>query len=197
MNHELKEIANRLRSLRDLSDVSVEEMAEVCGVSVEDYLACEEGEKDFPFTFWYKAAKRLGVDMADLLTGEGPRLSLMSVVRNGEGIAIKREEGFNYFNLGYHFKNRYAEPFLVEGKFDAEADKQPVPLAYHEGQEFDYILKGHLRTRIDQHEVILHPGDAIYYNSGHPHGMVPTGGEDCLFLAVVIKDLKNLDDKGE
>ena len=197
MSSELKEIAKRLHSLRELLDISPEEMANTCNVSVREYLACEEGKEDFPFTFLYKAAQKLGVDMADLLTGEGPRLSLMSVVRNGEGVAIKREKGFDYFNLGYHFKDRYAEPFLVSGKFDAEADSKPVPLAYHEGQEFDYVLKGHLRTRVDQHEVILHPGDAIYYDSGHPHGMVPTGGEDCLFLAVVIKDLKHLDNEGE
>lgn len=195
MTSELQEFAGRLRSLRELSDISVEEMAEVCGVTVEEYLNCEEGKHDFPFTFIYKAAQKLGVDMADLLTGEGPRLSLMSVVRAGKGVQIKRQKGLNYFNLGYHFKDRYAEPFLVEGKYDPEADNQPIPMVYHEGQEFDYVLKGQLRVRVDQNEVVLNPGDAIYFDSGHPHGNVPTGGEDCLFLAVVIKDMENADNK--
>ena len=40
---------------------------------------------------------------------------------------------------------------------------------------------------MEDHIEILHEGDAIYYNSGHGHGMVATGGEDCLFLAVVMK----------
>ena len=34
----------------------------------------------------------------------------------------------------------------------------------------------------------------IYYDSGHAHGMIATGGEDCVFLAVVMKDEN---DKGE
>ncbi len=195
MSSELQEFAGRLRSLRELSDITVEEMAEVCGVTVEEYLNCEEGKHDFPFTFIYKAAQKLGVDMADLLTGEGPRLSIISVVRNGMGVQIKRQKGLNYFNLGYHFKDRYAEPFLVEGKYDPEIDNQPIPMVYHEGQEFDYVLKGHLRVRVDQNEVVLNPGDAIYFDSGHPHGNVPTGGEDCLFLAVVIKDMEKQDNK--
>lgn len=197
MTSELTEIANRLRSLRELLDVSTSEMAQVCGVSEEEYLNCEAGKQDFAFTFLYKAAQRLGVDISDLLTGEAPRLSLMSVVRNGEGVVIKRQEGLNYFNLGYHFKDRYADPYLVEAKYSPEFDTKPVPLTYHKGQEFDYVIKGHMRIRIDDREVVLHPGDAIYYDSGHPHGNVPTGGEDCLFLAVVIKDLENLEGKGE
>ena len=35
---------------------------------------------------------------------------------------------------------------------------------------------------------VLKEGDAIYYNSGRAHGMIATGGEDCKFLAVVIKN---------
>ena len=57
MTSELQEFAGRLRSLRELSDISVEEMAEVCGVTVEEYLNCEEGKHDFPFTFIYKASQ--------------------------------------------------------------------------------------------------------------------------------------------
>ena len=37
-------------------------------------------------------------------------------------------------------------------------------------------------------EKYLKEGDAIYYNSGRAHGMIATGGEDCKFLAVVIKN---------
>ena len=37
---------------------------------------------------------------------------------------------------------------------------------------------------------ILNPGDSVYYDSGHGHGMIATGGEDCQFLAIVLKDRK-------
>ena len=33
----------------------------------------------------------------------------------------------------------------------------------------------------------MNPGDTVYYDSSHPHGMIAVGGEDCVFLAVVFK----------
>jgi acetyl-CoA synthetase len=61
-----------------------------------------------------------------------------------------------------------------------------IPMSRHEGEEFNYIIKGSLRFRIDGEEVILNEGDSVYYNSGLPHGMVAAGDADCQFLAVVI-----------
>ena len=45
-----------------------------------------------------------------------------------------------------------------------------------------------LKMQIDEHVEYLHGGDAIYYDSGHKHGMIAAGGEPCVFLAVVMKD---------
>ena len=36
------------------------------------------------------------------------------------------------------------------------------------------------------HVEVLEEGDSIYYNSSAPHGMIATGGQDCLFVAVVM-----------
>ena len=58
----------------------------------------------------------------------------------------------------------------------------------HEGQEFDYILSGQLRFVHENHVETLNPGDSVLYDSGKPHGMISIGGNDCVFLAVVIKD---------
>jgi len=47
---------------------------------------------------------------------------------------------------------------------------------------------------MEGHTEYLHEGDAIYYDSGHGHGMIATGGEECVFLAIVMKDEE---EKGE
>ena len=59
-------------------------------------------------------------------------------------------------------------------------------MSSHEGQEWDYILKGKLRVIIEEHEVVLSEGDSVYYDSGKLHGMIAVDGEDCEFLAVLI-----------
>ena len=69
-----------------------------------------------------------------------------------------------------------------------EEQDQPIHLSFHEGQEFDYILKGSLKVAMEDKIEVLGEGDAIYYDSGHGHGMIATGGEECVFLAVVLKN---------
>ena len=189
MEEKIMAIAERLKGMRDVLDIGVQEMADATGVSPEDYLGYESGAKDFSFTFLYKAAHRFGIDMTDLITGESPRLSGFSIVRKGEGLPIERRKGFKYQNLAYQFKERIAEPFLVVAKYDADTTGAPVPMNSHAGQEFDYILSGSLRVRIGENEAVLSEGDTIYYNSMTKHGMVAIGG-DCTFMAVVMDEQK-------
>jgi len=186
-SYNIKEIAERINALRTLSDVSEADMASATGETLESYLQYERGEKDFSFGFLYHCANKLEVDMIDLLTGENPHLSEYALVRQGSGLPIKREEGFDYYHLAARFKNKLAEPFLVKASYREEEQSRPIELASHEGQEFDFVLTGRLRFTYEGHIEELEPGDCVYYNSGKPHGMIATGGEDCTFLAMVLK----------
>ncbi len=185
MMEEVKEIGKRLMDLRDILEITPEEMASHIGVDLEDYLAHETGQADFSFTFLFKAAQKLGVDITDLLTGESPRLSTYDLVRKDKGLPIRRRDGFDYQNLAYLFKGRILEPFLVTAKYDPALEEKPIELSRHDGQEFDYILSGSLMVQIGEKIETLHAGDSIYYDSSHGHGMIATGGGDCLFLAIV------------
>ena len=183
----IKQIAERIKGLRTILEFSPEEMAKVCGVSVEEYLAAEEGKYDFSFTFLYHCANKFGVDIAELVSGEAPKLSQYTITRAGKGMPIERRQGFKYQHLGHLMKNRKAEPFRVLARYSEEEQGKPIELSKHEGQEFDYILKGKLRFQFEDHIEILNEGDAVYYDSGHGHGMIATGGDDCEFLAIVFK----------
>ena len=75
----IKDIAPDAISKRDLSKeefygYTMQEMAEATGRSVAEYAAQESGDQDLSFTFLYKCAERLGVDVIDILTGESPHL---------------------------------------------------------------------------------------------------------------------------
>ncbi|MDD2954884.1 MAG: cupin domain-containing protein [Oscillospiraceae bacterium] len=194
METRIMEIAQRIRELREILELSPEEMAARTNTSLEEYLKCENGESDFSFTFLYQCAHIFGVDLMELVTGENPKLSFYSIVRKNEGLPIRRRAGFSYNHLAYLFKDKLCEPFLVTAPYKEEEQNQEIHLSYHKGQEFDYIISGRLKVRLEEHIHILEPGDAIYYDSGHGHGMIATGGEDCQFLAVVLKD-ENEEDK--
>lgn len=181
------EIAERIRGLRETEEITVEEMAAVTGLEPEQYVAMENGKSDFSFTFLFKCAERLGVDMIEILTGDRPKLSFYTVVRKGEGLPIKRRVGFNYEHLAHRFSGKYAEPFLVTAPFEPEQMDLPLALSTHEGQEFDYILSGALEVQLEGHREVLHAGDSLYYDSSHGHGMRAIGGAPCMFLAVILK----------
>ena len=182
-----KEIAARIRSLREDYNISVEEMAEATGRTPAEYEAREGGEMDLTFTFVYKCAKKFGVDVVELLTGESPRLRRYEIVRNGEGLVLERHTDFHYLHKAPHFKNRMGETFLVDVPYQPQSQHEPIHLSYHEGQEMDFVLKGHLRFRFegDRFEEVG-PGDTVYYDSGRGHGMIAIGGEDAQILAVVF-----------
>ena len=181
-----KDVANRIRSLREDNDFTIEEMAKATGRSAAEYAARENGDMDLTFTFVYKCARKLGVDVVELLTGESPRLRHYEVVRNGEGLPLERHTDFHYLHKAPHFRNRLGETFLVEVPYQPESQREPIHLSYHEGQEMDYVLKGRLRFRFEDHFEEVGPGDTLFYDSGRGHGMIAIGGEDATILAVVF-----------
>jgi transcriptional regulator with XRE-family HTH domain len=186
MDEKIVAIAERLKGMREISGLSEKDMADVTGVSVEEYNVFESGSKDFSFTFLYKAAQRFGIDLTELISGESPRLSGYALVRAGEGLPINRRQGFRYLSLAYRFKNRLAEPFMVTAPVQPDAETCDIVMSNHPGQEMDHVVSGDLRIVINGHEETLHAGDTVYYDSSKPHGMVAVGGKPCVFLALVL-----------
>ncbi len=186
--YNIAEISERIHAMRDLCGFTTEEMAIATDVTVEEYIKCETGQKDFSFTFLYKCADKFGIDMVELITGENPHLTDFTIVHDGKGLPIKRRAGFEYYHLASYFKGKISEPFLVKAPYREEDQDSEIHTSVHEGQEFDYVISGSLRFVYDGHEENLIAGDSVYYNSGKPHGMIATSKDGCTFLAVVMKE---------
>lgn len=187
MEPNIKEVANRIQALREDLDITMQDMADATGRSLAEYAAQESGEEDLSFTFLYKCAQRLGVDVIELLTGENPHLTGYSLVRAQDGLAIKRRAGFEYLHKAPHFRHKLAEPFLVTAPYIEAEQDMPIHLSYHTGQELDYIVSGKMRFRYEDHIEELEAGDLLMYDSGRGHGMIAVDGEPCVFLAIVMK----------
>ncbi len=186
MDYNLKEVAGRIKELREAKGYSPEELAKLTGVSVEDYKVLEQGETDFSFTFIYKCAKACDVEVVDILDGTSTTLTSFAITRKGEGLKIIKKKGFEYDNLAPKFKEKLAEPFLVKFPYLAEEQDAPIKLNSHNGQEFDVIVKGSLKVQVGNHVDILNEGDSIFYNSLIPHGMIAVSEGGCEFHAVVL-----------
>ncbi len=183
---QLKDIASRIKEMREIMGWTVAEMAQRVEVTEEEYLEYESANIDFPFTFIHKCALAFDVEMTQLLEGKSAKLSSYTVTRKGHGQKTAKEDGIDITNLAPKFKDKIAEPYYVRYEYSASQQNKPIHLTTHSGQEFDLILSGSLKVQIGEHTEILREGDSIYYNSSTPHGMIAIDGEDCVFCAVVL-----------
>ena len=186
LDFKIKEMAGRIRELRLIENLSIEQMAEKTGVSPEEYAECENGNKDLNFAFIYRCSLALNVNVTDIIEGYSPKLKGYTVTRYGSGQKIAQAHGMTYYNLAYAFQNRIAEPLYVRSVYREELQDKEIELTTHAGQECDIIVEGYLMVQIGDHKEVLGPGDSIYYDSDTPHGMIAVNGRDCVFYAIVL-----------
>jgi len=183
MSEPIKQLAARIKELRESNNVPLGTLAREFGIPKETYEKYESGGTDIPVGFLYELSNRFNFDLTALLTGQSPRLHTYCVVRKGRGVGVDRRKDYKYQSLAYNFISRKMEPFVV--KVDPVAEGSKISVNSHPGQEFDYVLEGSMRIAIAGHDVILNEGDSVYFDAGLDHGMVALGGKSCQFLAVI------------
>ena len=184
MDEQIRQIGERLQGLRDALDLSIEEMASDCQISVEQYQAIELGESDISVSTLQRIARRFEIPLDVLMFGEEPKMSAYFLTRKGTGISVERTKAYKYESLASGFRNRKADPFIVT----VEPKPEDTPMYYntHSGQEFNLVIEGRLLLIINGKELVLNPGDSLYFDSSLPHGMKALDGKTVKFLAIVM-----------
>lgn len=185
MDESIKQIGERLKGLREVLDIPAEEVAELCGISLEHYMKIEAGEADPSVYRLSKIAKRYGIALDVLLFGEEPRMSSYFLTRKGQGLSVEqRRKEYKYQSLASGFRGRKADPFMTQ--VDPLPEGENYHKNSHDGQEFDYIVEGQMEITIGEKVMTLGEGDSIYFDARQPHRMRAVGGKPVKFLVVVI-----------
>lgn len=184
MNEQIKQIAERLAGLRDASEITPEEIAQVCNLTPEQYLKLESGTVDISVSVLHQISQAYGVELTTLMFGDEPKMSSYFITRKGKGIAVERTKAYKYQSLAAGFASRKADPFMVT--VHPNDENAPIYLNSHPGQEYNLVLKGRMLIQINNKELILEEGDSIYFNSELPHGMKALDGEKVSFLAIIL-----------
>lgn len=190
VSNTLLDVAMRIKDMREILGIPVEEMAQKTDTTVGEYLTYEKGEIDFPFTFIHKCALAFGIELTDLLEGHSAHLSSYTVTRKGHGRETAKEDGIEIKNLAPMFRNKLAEPYWCKYEYSEELQNKPIHKTTHGGQEFDFVISGRLKVQIGENVEYLSEGDTIFYNSSTPHGMIAVDGQDCVFLAMIFSGEK-------
>jgi DNA-binding XRE family transcriptional regulator/mannose-6-phosphate isomerase-like protein (cupin superfamily) len=185
MSNIMREIAVRIREIRESCEMTREEAAKHLNIPCETYISYEDAKSDIPISVLYEMARIFKVDLTDLLTGKPPRLHNYCLVRNGEGIEIERYKGYSFQSLAFNFINKKVEPLLVT--IEPEENKK-MSLVTHPGQEFNYVLEGKIKVILGGTEIKMSRGDSIYFDPTIPHGQMAVNGETAKFLTIILHD---------
>ena len=66
MDEEIRQIAERLKGLRDALDLEIADVAADCGLSVDEYAALESGEHDLSVSLLQRIARKYGITLDEL-----------------------------------------------------------------------------------------------------------------------------------
>lgn len=182
MDEAIKQIAERLRGLRDVLELTTEEVARDCGIEQSEYEQAETGNYDISVSMLQKIARQYHIALDALMFGEEPKMSTYFLTRAGKGISVERTKAYKYQSLAAGFKDRKADPFIVT----VEPNDNPIHYNTHDGQEFNLVIQGRLLLSVGGKELVLNEGDSLYFNSALPHGMKALDGKTVKFLAIIL-----------
>ena len=99
MNEQIKQIAERLRGLRDVLELTAEDIARDSDISAEEYRLAETGDYDISVSMLQKIARTYNIALDALMFGEEPKMSSYFVTRAGKGVSIERTKAYKYLSL--------------------------------------------------------------------------------------------------
>ncbi len=189
IKHEVKKlhIGKKIRELRKKADFVLQDLSERTGLSKALLSQVEKEVVSPPISTLLRISKALNVNISFFFQ-EGDPEEKVVVVRKDESKVIdsrhfgREESGYYYEPLAYKKSRKYMEPFLVEFK---KKDAKKLSYFSHEGEEFIYLLEGKLEFRTENQQVVLDPGDSLYFDSSLPHAYRVVGRRNAKALSVI------------
>lgn len=185
-----KIIGEKIKNLREMKNLSLEEIAERSGMSMTQISRIEENQEFPSLAPLIKIARVLGVRLGTFLDDQeelGPVICRKESINEEDGINFSNNakaihKNMSYFALSQDKSGRHMEPFLIDIQPSKEAD---FVFSTHEGEEFIYVLHGLIEINYGKETYILEEGDSIYYDSIVSHHVHAGNGEPAKILGVV------------
>lgn len=181
-------VGSRIKSIRESKNITVDQVAERAGLSLEQVTRIEENKNLPSLAPLIKIARVLGVRLGTFLDDDeniGPVICRKE--DQPESISFSSEtsgshNNLNFFALAHSKAGRHMEPFLID--IDS-ASKNGYLLSSHEGEEFIYVLEGVIEITYGKNKYQINTGESIYYDSVIEHNVHAVNESKAKILAVV------------
>ena len=187
-NHSV--IGAKIRGLRETKNLSIEEIAERSGLTVEQIESIETDQNLPSLGPLIKIARALGVrlgtfmddndDLGPIVTRAADREKDSSISFSNDATDARKH--MEYHPLAQQKAGRHMEPFVI----DINPEESPeFQLSAHEGEEFIYVMQGDVEIVYGKETYKLGEGDSIFYDSIVKHHVHGAPGKSAKILAVV------------
>jgi len=162
-------IGKRIKEIRKASNSTISDVANKAGVTAGLISRVENGRTIPSLPVLLKIIDSLDIEVTDFFSGmPQSNGAKFMVTRKGENSIIEKEDeaiGFSYTHIfGKQLNSMGFETVLLEVHPNSKRDKV-VTDAY----EYKYMLSGECVYVIDDSEVTLYEGDAIFFDGRIPH----------------------------
>jgi transcriptional regulator with XRE-family HTH domain len=163
----LQAIGPRLRSLRRSQDRTLEQVADVTGISVSTLSRLESGQRRPLLEHLLALARTYRVPLDELVdtpTAPDPRIRTQPMTRHGR----------TFYPLTRSRGTPQAYRIVIPPPRVDRAAEDP-DLQVHTGYEWLYVLSGRLRLRLGEHDLLLDAGEAAEFDTRVPHALTSAG----------------------
>jgi quercetin dioxygenase-like cupin family protein len=169
-------VGKKMKAARAAKDMALERLANETGFAVEYLNDVEEGKITPPVGALLQIAKALQMDSGSLLKEQE------SSFKDRVTAYTKRTDNYAYETLTPGAENKHLKAFRIT--IDPRQEHKGVGYQ-HEGEEFDYVLKGKVQVIVGDHVNTLEAGGYLHFNSAIKH-QLKNVGKDAAELIVVI-----------
>jgi transcriptional regulator with XRE-family HTH domain len=184
-------LGEKIRDLRLKRGNTLRQVAETTGLSIPLLSQVENNAVSPPVATLLRIARALDVGISYFFREEESKERAV-VVRKHERKKTFRpmhdrqsNGGYTYEALAYTKNSKHMEPFLVE--FEPKK-REAISYLRHRGEEFIFLFRGRLAFHYDQQEILLDPGDSLYFESEVPHGFRALRGRKAQAIVVVFSE---------
>jgi len=171
---ELSLVAPRLRHARQKKDVTLDALAKSTGISKSTLSRLESGQRKPSLELLLPIVAALSVSLDEIVSS--PRIADPRVSQKPT-----RADGRVLTPLSQH----HGEPQAF--KIDVPAtDREPI-LRTHGGYEWLFVLSGHLRLILGEHDITMGPGEAAEFDTKNPHWFGSAGNGPVELLSLFGK----------
>jgi transcriptional regulator with XRE-family HTH domain len=175
-------LGGRVREIRRGRDLTLEELAELSGVSRAMISKLERGEKNPTLVVAAKLAEGLGVTLSRL-AGTEERREIFVVPRERRMVMRDPETGFERQLLSPNFVGRGVE--FIRNEIPEGSTSGEFPPQRRGVEEHIVVERGSLKAVLGGEQYLLREGDALYFEADVTHRFENAGEGECSYYLVI------------